>query len=238
MFWRTSLMMVLWWGSLTVLPAQIALIRDQHTPLFEMPSTTSRQVATLFAGDTVYILQNRGMWLQLVTRENLKGWMYLGKVEGQEKKARPPLLFTVPEPAVKGGISLQAGVFDQAGSGLGRIAYRWQPRLEIEATLQYAARKAVSRYLLHGNARYFWPLKWRCAGWLTAGAGAIHSEWQQAGGREAQSHLMVNYGLGVQHHLGGNKWLRADGHRYTLLNKSPRINYVGVVAGFTIGLQR
>ncbi|MCK6557898.1 hypothetical protein HUU39_05605 [candidate division KSB1 bacterium] len=227
--------LVVVWSSLSPLQAQPAVMRDLETPLYEMPSITSHRLLTLSAGDTVRILQNRGLWMQLATHTDQKGWMFLGKTEGQTRKPRPPALLTAPAPAVEGGVSAQVGVFDRGFTVAGRFSYRSLARVEVEAALQYVNSKAASFHLLHTNVRYLQPLASRVQAALTAGAGVIHSTAEATAG-SARSALMINYGVGVQRRLGDSHWLRAEVRRVTAFTAPEVTNYTEFLAGFTLGM--
>ncbi len=223
------------WSSLSPLQAQPAVMRDRETPLYERPSVTSRPLLTLSAGDTVRILQNRGLWIQLATQTDQKGWMFLGKTEGQPGKPKPPVLLTAPEPAVDGGVTAQVGVFDRGFTVAGHLSYRILARVEVEAALQYANSKAASFHLLHTNGRYLQPLASRLQAALSAGAGVIHSTAEAAAG-SARSALMINYGVGMQRRLGDSHWLRAELRRITAFTTPGATNYTEFLAGFTLGI--
>lgn len=216
--------------------AQIAVLKDKETPLYEMPSTTSRKLAILAAGDTVRVLQNRGLWIQLTSRDQRKGWIYLGKNPELNRKPKRPATLWTPEPLPPGGISFHLGAFSSAFTYVGKISYRNLPRMDIETTLQYATSKVASFYLLYGNVRYLRPLKPRYDGWLTAGAGVINTVPLSAANNDARSNMVINYGLGVQRHLRGNNWLRADLRQFNAFANQGLVNFVEFTVGITIGV--
>ncbi|MFQ5629979.1 MAG: SH3 domain-containing protein [bacterium] len=57
--------------------AQTAILKDEKTIIFELPTTASRQLAILRAGTKVQILQNKNGWVQLRFGKNRTGWMPL-----------------------------------------------------------------------------------------------------------------------------------------------------------------
>ncbi|MDZ7269683.1 MAG: SH3 domain-containing protein [candidate division KSB1 bacterium] len=208
-------------------------MRDPATTLYEMPSITSRRIVTLSAGDTVHILQNRGLWLQLVTRDDHKGWMFLGETAERGKRPRPPVPVTAPMPPVEGGVSLQFGKFGSGLTGAVSLSYRSLARLESEATLQYAAGKATSFYLLHMKARSLQPLALGGEAVLLVGAGVLRSTAREASVTRPSTALTISYGMGVQRRLGGNHWLRAEMRRCTAFNQPGVTHYLEFLAGFT-----
>lgn len=219
-----------------VVQAQTAVLKDRETPLYEMPSTTSRKLAILAAGDTVRVLQNRGLWIQLASRGERKGWIYLGKNSELNRKPKRPATLWKPAPLPPGGISFHLGAFSSAFTYVGKISYRNLPKMDIETTLQYATSKVASFYLLYGNVRYIKPIRPRYDGWLTLGAGVINTVPLSAANNDARSNMVINYGLGVQRHLDANNWLRADLRQFTAFANQGLANFVEFTVGITIGV--
>jgi opacity protein-like surface antigen len=243
--------------------AQIAVLKEDAALLYEKPSTQSRLLAVLSAGDTVQVLKKQGSWAQLRFRTRRIGWMQLRHHQGRngatvsngangeiqyiaenqlavsERNAGFATQAPVSrkQPPVDGGLSLGLGVFGGDFSYIGRFFYRNLRTLYLEGTFQYVAGQIASQYLMHANARYVRPINSRFSGYATAGVGVINTVPIQSAGAKSVSNMAFNYGLGVARQLKSNNWLRADLRQFTLPRRQGTVNFIEFTIGLDIGIR-
>src|SRR5262245_17781614 len=216
---------------LAALPAraQIAVLKEDATLLYEKPSTQSRLLAVLSAGDTVRVLKKQDGWAQLSFRAKQTGWIQMRNRRGQagsngtNEDAQDLTLNQLAasdrnagfstktamarkQPPIDGGLSLGLGVFGGDFSYIGRFFYRNLRTLYLEGTFQYVAGQIASQYLMHANARHVRPIGPRFTGYATAGVGVINTVPIQSAGARSVSNMAFNYGVGVARQLKSNNW--------------------------------
>jgi len=218
--------------------AQIAVLKDGPTPLYEKPSLQSKLIAVLAAGDTIRILQNRSGWAYLSARQQ-QGWMRTGAKPASHffssaKNSTAGNSKTKPASAAPydGGVVLGLGTLGGDFAYVGRFYYRNLPQWELEGSFEYVAGQIASTYLMHVNMRYLRTFKNRFEGYATAGVGVINTVPIQSAGARSISNMALNYGLGVQRRLNNNNWLRADLRQFTAISKRGTLNFLE----FTVGL--
>ena len=237
--------------------AQIAVLKVDATLLYEKPSTESRLLAVLSAGDTVHVLKRQDGWTQLRFRSRQTGWMQVRNRRGRngandeaQNQLSHQLAFADrnggfattstmarKQPPVDGGLSLGLGVFGGDFSYIGRFFYRNLKTLYVEGTFQYVAGQIASQYLMHANARYMRPIRLHFNGYATAGVGVINTVPIQSAGAKSVSNMAFNYGVGVARQLKSNNWLRAELRQFSALRQQGTVNFIEFTVGLDIGIR-